>query len=118
MTSLRDTMDFTQLYETKDSMRYRFGLPPELLCVGTREKRRLQKLRKLRIHTLLVSEGHNSYTVQRPTLNFRCFFFKATHFKELQNVHGRRKTFRNSMQNHVHLIHLGIFFFVKRNFLN
>ena len=89
------------LCETKDSMRYRFGLPPELLCVGTREKRRLQKLRKLRIHTLLVSEGHNSYTVQRPTLNFRCFFFKATHFKELQIVHGRRKTFRNSMQNHL-----------------
>ena len=94
-------------------MRYRFGLPPELLCVGTREKRRLQKLRKLRIHTLLVSEGHNSYTVQRPTLNFRCFFFKATQFKELQNVHGRRKTFRNSMQNHVHLIKVVFCSFLK-----
>ena len=32
----------TQLCETKDSMRYRFGLPTELLCVGKRERRRLQ----------------------------------------------------------------------------
>ena len=34
----------TQLCKPKDSMKYRFGLPPELLFIGTREKCRLQNL--------------------------------------------------------------------------